>query len=104
MDCVWRVYCEELNRIAPMQDMAGTVARINRYDIIESILNIFSIIKIYDLWQMIYFYLFFRFSIGMQLLLKEIPTSSVSSSTFKAVLQSIANWKHLQCDKIFPAC
>ena len=45
MDCIWRVYCEELNRIAPMQDMAGTVARINRYDIIESILNFFSIIK-----------------------------------------------------------
>ena len=45
MDCVWRDYCEELNRIAPMQDMAGTVARINRYIIIESILNIFSVIK-----------------------------------------------------------
>ena len=49
-------------------------------------------------------YLPFVFSIGMQLLLKEIPTSAVSSSTFKAVLQSVANWKHLQCDKIFPAC
>ena len=31
IDCVWRVYCEELNRLAPMEDMAGTVARINRY-------------------------------------------------------------------------
>ena len=30
MDCVWRVYCDELNRIAPMEDMAGTVARVNR--------------------------------------------------------------------------
>ena len=30
IDCVWRVYCEELNRLAPMEDMAGTVARINR--------------------------------------------------------------------------
>ena len=30
IDCIWRVYCEELNRIAPMDDMAGTVARINR--------------------------------------------------------------------------
>ena len=30
IDCIWRVYCEELNRIAPVDDMAGTVARINR--------------------------------------------------------------------------
>ena len=30
LDCVWRVYCEELNRVAPMDGMAGTVARINR--------------------------------------------------------------------------
>ena len=105
MDCVWRVYCEELNRIAPMQDMAGTVARINRYIIIESILNFFSVIEnLYALWQMMTLHLPFVFSIGMQLLLKEIPTSAVSSSTFKAVLQSIANWKHLQCEKIFPAC
>ena len=50
MDCVWRVYCEELNRIAPMQDMAGTVARINRYIINESILNLFSAIKIHMLY------------------------------------------------------
>ena len=66
----------------------------------------FSVIRKpwYALWQMMTLQISFRFSIGMQLLLKEIPTSSVSSSTFKAVLQSIANWKHLQCDKIFPAC
>ena len=54
MDCVWRVYCEELNRIAPMQDMAGTVARINRYIIIFLIPNIYGVIgkNWYALWQM----------------------------------------------------
>ena len=43
MDCVWRVYCEELNRIAPMQDMAGTVARINRYIIIFLTPNLYGV-------------------------------------------------------------
>ena len=68
VDCVWKLYCFQLNDQANLGGMASSVAKIN--------------------------------SVGMQLVLEEIP----GSAAVPAVFRSMINWKNLQCDKMFPQC
>ena len=74
MDCVWRLYCSELNdqASAPGRGMASTVAKIN--------------------------------SVGFKVMLNLMPEDVDNTQVAKTLLRSLYKWENLDCESLFDKC